>query len=390
MVCSHCRQPGHNRRTCPQLRNTQSSNTPASTLPETDSLARPPHQISRAKKRFVKYVKATIYMRRYILSGIKSYKDKRPYRTLKSISSSLNATGQNHSLCCSWGYFNNGNKLYDRLIYNIKTEHLQDDERVIYNNWIKIRKLLNIHSNILTPLKIREYLRPEFYHYDEYNRTFHNRVLLHIYPEDWRLNDCVIIFQHLMNMRINCNSLYRKLNSRNIPKEDKKHIELVNMKDTNYLIYWVVGNNLIQELDNQINDIKYIGFLAKNSTFSITTIDGHRFHLIPHKLNYEPPYHPNTDKQYFIDPYCEINIHPDIKNSSRIFIDNKDELSELNRWKFNALKLDYIIKELIKLGARENETLDMILDLHQDIKLDSVTEFQREISGIPSSLTNIT
>ena len=49
-----------------------------------------------------------------------------------------------------------------------------------------------------------------------------------------------------------------------------------------------------------------------------------------------------------------------------------EKLSELNRWKFNALKLDYLIRELIKLGAKNNETLDVVLDLHEDIKLDEV------------------
>lgn len=394
MVCSHCRQPGHNRRTCPQLtrvpRNQAANNlqVAASVTPTRRILSR---NQSSPKKRFVKCVQDTIYMRRYLLSAIKSCKDKRPYRTLKSISKNLDYMGQDHSLCVSWGYFNNGTQLQDRLIFNIKTEHLQDNKKVVYNNWKHVRKILNVRHDILTPQKIREYLKPELYHYDEYNRSFHNRVLFSIYPEDWGIKDCIIIFQHLMNMRIHCNSIYRQLhNSQNQIVDEKKSITFVNLKDTNFLIYWVIGNNLLQDLDNQTNDIKYIGFLSKNYSYRVSTIDGHRFHLVPHKLNIEPPYHPLTDKQYFIDPYCEINIHPEIKNSSRIYIDNKDELSELNRWKFNALKLDYIIRELIKLGAKDNETLDMILDLHEDIKLDNVSEFVKEISGIPSSLTNIT
>jgi hypothetical protein len=115
---------------------------------------------------------------------------------------------------------------------------------------------------------------------------------------------------------------------------------------------------------------------------------GHRFYLVPHRLDLEPPYHPQTDKQFFIEPYLQLNIHENTQK--KIHIDEGEKLSELNRWKFNALKLDYIIKELIKLGAKNNETLDVILDLHEDIALDSVSEWYKDIAGVPSTFTNIT
>ena len=67
-----------------------------------------------------------------------------------------------------------------------------------------------------------------------------------------------------------------------------------------------------------------------------------------------------------------------------------EKLSELNRWKFNALKLDYLIREMIKLGAKNNETLDVVLDLHEDIVLDEVSEWYKDIAGVPSTFTNIT
>ena len=34
--------------------------------------------------------------------------------------------------------------------------------------------------------------------------------------------------------------------------------------------------------------------------------------------------------------------------NTNIHIDDGDKLSELNKWKFNALKLDYLMKELLK------------------------------------------
>ena len=122
--------------------------------------------------------------------------------------------------------------------------------------------------------------------------------------------------------------------------------------------------------------------------FNVKTLDGHRFYLVPHRLNIEPPYHPQTDKEFFIEPYCVINIHEG--TNKIIFIDDKDSLSELNKWKFNALKLDYLIKEVIRFGGKDNDTISMILDLHEDIKLDKVSESEKDIAGIPSIMTNIT
>ena len=133
---------------------------------------------------------------------------------------------------------------------------------------------------------------------------------------------------------------------------------------------------------------RYIGLILKGSTFPIKTKTGHRLYLVPHRLTREPPYHPQTDKQFFIEPYLQINIHDG--TAEKIYIDNKDNLSELNKWKFNALKLDYLIREVIKLGGKNNDVLECVLDLHEDIEMDSVNEWLKDIAGIPSTFTNIT
>lgn len=170
--------------------------------------------------------------------------------------------------------------------------------------------------------------------------------------------------------------------------DNSKKIKLINMRNENYLIYWVYGNIMVEDIDSKENHINYMGMLRKNNTFGLNTMIGHRFYLIPHRLDSEPPYHPQTDKQFFIEPYLQLNIHEDSKKE--IYIDDKDKLSELNRWKFNALKLDYLIRELIKLGAKNNETLDVVLDLHEDIILDEVGEWYKDIAGVPSTFTNVT
>ena len=175
---------------------------------------------------------------------------------------------------------------------------------------------------------------------------------------------------------------------KNPVKENKRTIKLINLRKENYLIYWVLGNLMIEDIDGKENPINYMGMLRVSDKFGLNTMVGHRFYLVPHRLDIEPPYHPQTDKQFFIEPYTQINIHEGI--SKEIYIDDSDKLSEINRWKFNALKLDYLIRELIKLGAKNNETLDVVLDLHEDIQLDTVSEWYKDIAGVPSKFTNIT
>ena len=135
-------------------------------------------------------------------------------------------------------------------------------------------------------------------------------------------------------------------------------------------------------------EIKFIGILLAKSDFKLKTLNGYGFHLIPYPLTTNPLFHPPSDKSFLIQPYVTIDIHPEINTD--IYIDNKDKLSELNKWKFNALKLDYLMKELIKLGAMNYDSLESILDLHQDIQLDDHDEYEKDRAGIPSIFTNVT
>jgi len=70
-----------------------------------------------------------------------------------------------------------------------------------------------------------------------------------------------------------------------------------------------------------------------------------------------------------------------------IIIDpNKDQ------WKEAALKMDYLFKEMIKLGANDEKiyaNIAPIVDLHQDVYIPEHSEQDKEMSGIPSVLTNV-
>jgi hypothetical protein len=332
MPCSICRQSGHNRATCPQ-RGNQSSLNRVFRLPiqfgplrgPAPPISNPPRRRSEILSKFKERVKRVIYFQRFAKS-----------------------------------------------VY-IKDSSKEEDIRIVYRHWLKVKNL-NGHMSDSTDSSwlhdIYYFPRSKYYSSSDY-------------PDS---NKCHSIFSMIKNSCL----IYHIQNTTETPqlKDDKRVVKLVNLKQENYLIYWVVGNYMVSDIDHSENSISYMGLLPKGGSFKLKTMIGHRFYLVLHKFNYEPPYHPRTDKEFFIDPYVQINIHD--KTGEIIYIDEKDSLSELNKWKFNALKLDYLIREMIKLGAKNNDMLECILDLHEDIKLDDVSEVEKDIAGIPSTMTNIT
>jgi len=167
-----------------------------------------------------------------------------------------------------------------------------------------------------------------------------------------------------------------------------ERVNLCNLKDQNYLLYWVNGNSTFMELDQMENDIRFKGILMANSTMSLDMLPGDRYHLVPYTMNEPPPYHPRTDRQFFIPPYVTLDIKEQVP--SVIHIDDGGKLSEKNDWKFKALRMDYLLKQMIKLGGMSYDNMEPILDLHQDIKIPYHSEFEKEQAGIPSTFTNIT
>ena len=99
------------------------------------------------------------------------------------------------------------------------------------------------------------------------------------------------------------------------------------------------------------------------------------------------PRPPNSSLRSLTEGGDVINIYQGMDTNIRL--DAGLELSEINKWKFNALKLDYLLKEVIRLGGMNHENISPILDLHQDVALDECCEFDKEQAGVPSELTNI-
>jgi hypothetical protein len=77
-----------------------------------------------------------------------------------------------------------------------------------------------------------------------------------------------------------------------------------------------------------------------------------------------------------------------ITEENQVIIINQN----MDQWKEAALKMDYLFKEMIKLGANDEKiyaNIASIVDLHQDVYIPEHSEQDKEMSGIPSVLTNV-
>ena len=73
-----------------------------------------------------------------------------------------------------------------------------------------------------------------------------------------------------------------------------------------------------------------------------------------------------------------------IRQQNQINLNNLYNL--FNHWKKAAIKLNFLLKECIRLGGMNNDNLNPILDLVQDVEIPQITEFDKQHAGIPSAL----
>ena len=66
-------------------------------------------------------------------------------------------------------------------------------------------------------------------------------------------------------------------------------------------------------------------------------------------------------------------------------------LTPKNEALISALKMNYLMKQMIRLGGLDNENIGCILDLHQDVKIPKHDDLDLEAAGVPNKLfTNVT
>ena len=66
-----------------------------------------------------------------------------------------------------------------------------------------------------------------------------------------------------------------------------------------------------------------------------------------------------------------------------------NEMSTEDKWKEAALKSQYLLNQLIRLGANNNPNLEPIMDMVQDIEFPEFSEQDKERSGVTSTFTNV-
>ena len=84
------------------------------------------------------------------------------------------------------------------------------------------------------------------------------------------------------------------------------------------------------------------------------------------------------------------NVYQRPNNELYLIKEFSPKKNEVQQWRECGLKSLYLLDQLIKLGAKDNDTYASILDLVQDIPVPKHEQIDRENAGIPSAFTNIT
>lgn len=156
-------------------------------------------------------------------------------------------------------------------------------------------------------------------------------------------------------------------------------VNYVNNTNQTAYVYWLKGpQELLRHCCDVTKESVVINLSFPSSSYALNT----RIVVLKTKLNRAMMYNlRNIPKKDII-----METNNTIQNQT-IVIE-----ADINQWKEAALKMDYMFKQMIKLGA-DNEkvysNIAPIVDMHQDIYIPEHTEQDKESSGIPSVLTNV-
>lgn len=179
------------------------------------------------------------------------------------------------------------------------------------------------------------------------------------------------------DIRVLCNELASFTGG--IPNRQRKKLAIQNLSDESITIYYAIMredypdysqcNILVDILPGMTEDIYFYNDNTK---------------IIASKRNL-------GRSTYYMDIKERNNIVQEVfAGPCNGRLEVKGEKRELEKWKEAALKADYLIKQLKRLGIEKNENYNAIVDLHQDIVIPEHTERDKEIAGIPSTFTNVT
>ena len=138
-------------------------------------------------------------------------------------------------------------------------------------------------------------------------------------------------------------------------------------------------NSNFKYLTNE-NDIKFIGILEPRTLFKLKSFTGYKYQIYDE-------YSDIPDEIFIEDTINDKILINNIRdNTLNISIPTSKRLSSINENLISTLKLNYLIKQLIRLGAMEDENYGCILDLHKDIKIPEHDDLDLEAAGLPNQI----
>ena len=153
-----------------------------------------------------------------------------------------------------------------------------------------------------------------------------------------------------------------------------------NKTEYDIYVYWINDYNKDYTIE-QVYDIKYIRYIEHDKSLEVLGKYGDQFLISKTYLG-------KTERYSNINTDDILKIAMIRNNKKDIII--KDKRSEIMKWKEAALKSKKILDDISKYVRGCSDTIDSLLDCIQDIPFPPITEADKEHSGVPSTLTNIT
>ena len=160
---------------------------------------------------------------------------------------------------------------------------------------------------------------------------------------------------------------------------EKKEFQLINYDSINPLTLYISNaNKNLRPFENQEIDYSFMGMVDPKTIHRLVTFTGYTYMI---------KYQGSFDNSIFID------VTQSMKDNYVIDFNHEGPcvgLSEKNKPMISLLKMDYLLKQMIRLGGLEDDNFSSILDLHQDIEVPEYTNLDLEVAGLPNGLTNLT
>ena len=167
--------------------------------------------------------------------------------------------------------------------------------------------------------------------------------------------------------------------------ERQKIYSIENKNEYEVALYWAKND------ENLLKRFMYLGPFTKETFKCIK--NEHQILIVP-VLDVLEGGH---DAQKIIDIQTynkNISFHIQMKDypDTNIIIHQeiKPQKTELEQWKEAGLKSHYLLEQIIKMGGKQHDNIEPMLDMVQDINIPEHNDYDRELAGIPSKLTNIT